>query len=98
MSNLWVEIETLVLDGVPMNAIQGRRLAQLTEIALARLLDQRGTFTRAVSGNDEQGKGAQEKRVQDSAPTTMRVPANANEARWAEELALVLCRAVDKTF
>lgn len=92
MSNLWVEIETLVLDGVPMNAVQGRRLSQLTEIALARLLEQRGTSTRleAIGGEKEKDAG-------NPRPTTMRVPAEANEARWAEELALVLYRAVDRT-
>ena len=92
MSDLWVEIEALVLDGVPMNAVQGRRLAQLTEIALARLLDQRGTVTQLASGNDEH-----ERRAKNPAPATVRVPSNANEARWAEELALVLYRSIDRT-
>jgi hypothetical protein len=92
MSNLWVEIETLVLDGVPMNPAQGRRLAQFTEIALARLLEQRGTATRISPGNDEQEREVRK------AETTMRMPANANEARWAEELALTLYRAMDGTF
>ena len=90
MSNLWLEIETLMLDGVPLNSVQGRRLAELTEVALTRLLEQRGTALRDVSGADETGKnpGAQ----------TMHVPAHANEARWAEELALSLYRALDRTF
>jgi hypothetical protein len=92
MSNLWVEIETLVLDGVPMNPVQGRRLAQMTEIVLARLLALRGT----VPPLAPDGSG-QEKKAQNPAPATMRVPANANEARWAEELAMVLYRAMDRT-
>ena len=93
MSNLWVEIETLVLDGVPLNEVQGRRVAQMTEIALARLLEQRGTVPQMASGD-----GEQERETRNPSPATMRVSANANEARWAEELALVLYRAVDRTF
>jgi hypothetical protein len=92
MSDLWVEIETLVLDGVPMSSVQGRKLARMTEIALARLLEQRGTSTRISSAGD-----GQEKKARNPAPSTMRVPANANEARWAEELALILYRAVDRS-
>jgi hypothetical protein len=93
MSNLWVEIETLVLDGVPLNAVQGRRLAQLTEIAFARLLDQRGTVTKLASLELNQEKVAER-----SKPASMKVPAGASEARWAEELALILYRTVDRTF
>jgi hypothetical protein len=92
MSNLWVEIETLVLDGVPLNSVQGRRLAELTEIALTRLLEQRGTSTRGIAGSDETYK-----KVQNQGPQTMHVPDNANEARWAEELALSLYRTMDRT-
>ena len=93
MSNLWVEIEALVLDGVPMDPVQGRRLAQLTEIALARLLDQRGTSTRLAASGAQQ-----EKETPKAGPMTMKLPAGANEARWAEELALILYRAIDRTF
>jgi hypothetical protein len=92
MSDLWVEIETLVLDGVPMNSAQGKRLAQLTEIALAHLLEQRGTHTRVSLGRDEERK-----KVHNPGPATMRAPANANEAKWAEELALALYRVMDRT-
>jgi hypothetical protein len=90
MSNLRLEIETLVLDGVPLNAAQGRRLAELTEIALTRLLEQRGTALRGMGGVDEKTKnpGSQ----------TLHVPSHANEARWAEELALSLYRALNRTF
>jgi hypothetical protein len=93
MSNLWIEIEALVLDGVPMDSVQGRRLAQLTEIALARLLDQRGTVTRLASLEEKQ-----QRETQNTKPANLKVPAGANEARWAEELALILYRAVDRTF
>jgi len=93
MSNLWVEIEALVLDGVPMNTVQGRRLVQLTEIALTRLLEQRGTLTQLAADGSEQ-----EKKKDSAKPASMNLPAGANEARWAEELALVLYRAIDRTF
>jgi hypothetical protein len=93
MSNLWIEIEALVLDGVPMDSVQGRRLAQLTEIALTRLLEQRGTSTRLAAGGDQQEKG-----TLDTKSAAMRLPANANEARWAEEIALAVYRAMDRTF
>jgi hypothetical protein len=89
MSNLWINIEALVLDGVPLNEAQGRRVAQLTELALARLLDQRGTVIKiaASAGKDKQ----------DHKSTTMKISPNANEARWAEELAMTLYRAMDRT-
>jgi len=89
MSNLWVDIEALVLDGVPLNAVEGQRLAYLTEIALTRLLDQRGTGARLEVSEMGQKKNP--------APSNMKVPAGANEARWAEELALALYRAMDRT-
>lgn len=92
MANLWMEIEALVLDGVPVNSVQGRRLAQLTEIALTRLLEQRGV-NRLAAGTEEQEKGAHDKKS-----ATMSLPANANEARWAEEIALAVYRAMDRTF
>lgn len=90
--NLWVEIEALVLDGVPLDSVQGRRVAQLTEIALARLLDQRGTVTRLASLDERPLNDSQ-----NTKPANMNLPAAANEARWAEELALILYRAVDRT-
>lgn len=90
MSNLWLEIETLVLDGVPLNAVQGRRLAELTEIALTRLLEQRGTALR--------GMGSVGEKVKNPGAQTLNVPAHANEVRWAEELALSLYRALERTF
>jgi hypothetical protein len=91
MSNLFVEIEALVLDGVPLDAVQGRRLAQLTEIALARLLDRRGTATR-LGSSEERAKAAPSEK-----PASMHVPPGSSEARWAEELALILYRAVDRS-
>ncbi len=92
MSNLRVEIEALVLDGVPLDAVQGRRLAQNTEIALTRLLDKCGTVTRLAALEEKQ-----EEEAKNAKPAHLRVSAGANEARWAEELALILYRAVDRT-
>ena len=92
MSNLWMEVEALVLGGVQMNPAQGRRLRLLTETALMRLLDQRG----AGSGLGD--------RIRDDVESTdpvageMKLPANADEARWAEEIALAVYRAMDRTF
>jgi hypothetical protein len=87
-----------VLDGVTLDSFQGRRLALLTEIALARLLEQHGTVTRISSGPDEQQKDNNGREIQNPRPATMRVPPNANDARWAEELAQTLYRAIDRTF
>jgi hypothetical protein len=52
------------------------------------LLDQRGTTVRMEASETGEKKNR--------APSTMRVPTGANEARWAEELALVLYRAMDR--
>jgi len=93
MSDLWVEIEALVLEGVPMNSVQGRRLAEQTEIALTRLLEQRGVSTGALTSEAEQHKTKNERTA---GSQTMHLPVNANEARWAEELALTLYRAMDR--
>jgi hypothetical protein len=96
MSNLWMEIESLVLDGVPMDSIQGRRLAQLTEVALARLLEQRGASTQ-VAAIGEERDGKKETGPPGATPANMRLPAHANEARWAEEIALAVYRSMDGT-
>jgi hypothetical protein len=92
MNNLWVEIETLVLDGVPLDAVQGRRVAQLTEVALAHLLDQRGVATR-IAAQERQRK----KEPPNARPVDMKAPAPGNERKWAEELALILYRAIDRS-
>ncbi len=92
MNNLWMEIETLVLDGVPMDSVQGRRIAQLTEIALTRMLEQRGASTSFAASSDEH-----KKETPNAKPATVRLPANANEARWAEEIAQAIYRTMDRT-
>jgi hypothetical protein len=92
MDHFYVDIEALVLDGVPLHAVDGRRLAHLTEIALTRLLQQRG-ISALDAGQREAAPDARDPR-----PMKMSAPAGANDARWAEELALVLYRAMDRTF
>jgi len=90
MSALWLEIEKLVLDGVPLSAAQGRRVAQLTEISLQRLLQQRGMAARLEESEEQhKEKGA--------AKADVHMPENANEARWAEEIALAIYRAMDRS-
>lgn len=91
MSHLYVDIEALVLDGVPLHSVDGRRLAHLTEMALTRLLQQRG-LTAFDAGHQALAADAPNPR-----PMKMNAPAWANEVRWAEELALVLYRAIDRT-
>ena len=92
MSNLWVEIESLVLDGVPLDAVQGRRVAQLTELALARLLDKRGAVIRIATREDHREEEPHHPKAVD-----MKLPAAANERKWAEELALIIYRALDRS-
>src|SRR5262249_3981160 len=43
MSELWIEIEQLVLDGAAFDPAKARRVAALTEMALERLLRERGS-------------------------------------------------------
>ena len=38
MRPVWIEIESLVLDGIPLDPARGRRLSALTQAALERLL------------------------------------------------------------
>ncbi len=85
MSHVWIEIESLVLDGLQMDPAKGRRLARLTEMALERLLRERGISPEVESAE-----------VKETKAPDVRVPAAANEARWAEELAQSLYRALDR--
>lgn len=90
MSALWLEIERLVLDGVPLSGAQGRRVAELTEISLERLLQQRGMAARLENGEEQ-------KKDKRATQADIHVPENANEARWAEEIALAIYRAMDRS-
>ncbi len=86
MSVFAVEIEALVLDGFDLSPGEGRRLARLTEAALARLLDQRGTASRIPAGT---ARGAPEQKIE--------VAANSRPERLAEQIAEALYRALDRS-
>jgi hypothetical protein len=90
MSQLWIDIEGLVLDGVLLSPAKGTRLAALTQMALERLLRARGLSTGlrgsgGIQETESQTYGAQMK----SSP--------ADERQWADELAEILYRAIDRS-
>ena len=91
MSQLWVEIEQLVFDGVTLDPAKGRRVAALTEAALEQLLRERGVST-AIRGN-----GASVDLEQRNRRVEMQSTSAADEARWAEGLAKVLYRTIDRS-
>jgi hypothetical protein len=91
MSELRVEIEQLVLDGVPLDAARGRRIAALTEMALERLLRERG-----VSAALRRGGGSLEME-QPGHRAEMKSPPPDDEAQWADGLAKILIRAIDRS-
>jgi hypothetical protein len=86
MSQLWVEIEQLVFDGVPLDQRRGRRIAALTETALERLLRERGTTAAVRSARGTREFGRRDEKA---------LPPTADEARLADQLAKALCRAID---
>jgi hypothetical protein len=88
MTHLRVDIESLVLDGAQLEPSKGRRLAALTQRALARLLRDRGVSPPAGAADKEAAQG--------KVSATMKSPVGASETRWAEELAEVLYRAIDR--
>ena len=85
MKPIWIEIESLVLNGVPLDPSRGRRLSALTQAALERLLRLRG-----IAGPGA-GRGSAI-----MAPTTIKAPASADESWWAEAIARELHRIVDR--
>jgi hypothetical protein len=85
MSRILVDIERIVLSGIPLEAAQSRRLAVLTQIALERLLRHRG-LAQPFEGGAEAPKKTRE----------MKVSAEANESQIAQELAEVLYRTLDR--
>ena len=84
MSELWVEIEQLVFDGAAFDPAKGRRVAALTEMALERLLRERGA---SAAVRRDGGSRAME---------TISRPL-ADEAQWADALARILVRAIDRS-
>jgi len=91
MSELWVEIEQLVLDGAAFDPAKGRRVAALTEMALERLLRERG-----ASAAMRRGDGSRQmERPGDRAEMTS--PPAADEAQWSDGLARILLRTIDRS-
>jgi hypothetical protein len=93
MSRLWVDIERIVLDGVALDPAKASRLAALTQLALERLLRERG------AAGLRAGAPAQPQQTRTSRPegaVVTRSPPAAEE-RWADELAHVICRAIDRS-
>ena len=89
MSRLWVDIERIVLDGVSIDPAKGHRIAALTQASLERLLRERG-----VTANVRVGADTDERKTQHQG--AMRSPPAA-DARWADELAQILYRAIDRS-
>jgi hypothetical protein len=90
MSELWVEIEQLVIEGAPFDPVKGRRVADLTAMALERLLRERGTSV-AIAHD-----GASREMEQPDRSADMKSPPAADEAQWANGLANILFRAIDR--
>ncbi|HEV2098269.1 MAG TPA: hypothetical protein VGR45_05015 [Stellaceae bacterium] len=89
MRPIWIEIESLVLDGVPLDPARGRRLSALTQAALERLLRLRG-----IAGPDPAPNSA---RAQPPAtPSNVEMAAGADETWWAEMIARELHRTLDR--
>ena len=86
MKPLWIEIESLVLDGVPLDSAHGRRLSALTQAALERLLR-----TRAIAS-----PAPQRRAPAPATPATIAAPAGADDAWWTEAIARELHRILDR--
>jgi hypothetical protein len=90
MNPLWIDIERIALDGVPIDPSKGRRLAALTQAALERLLRNRGISADMTVAADH--SETRNSKVDMKSP-----PAGGDEARWADELATALYRAIDRS-
>jgi len=84
MKPIAIEIESLVLDGVPLDPARGRRLLALTQAALERLLRQRGSAV------------PEARPPASTAPATLAAPRGADETWWAEAIARELQRTLDR--
>jgi hypothetical protein len=90
MNPLWIDIERIALDGVPIDPSKGRRLAALTQAALERLLRNHGiSADMTVAGGHSETRDS---KVEMKSPL-----AAGDEARWADELATALYRAIDRS-
>jgi hypothetical protein len=98
MSRLWIDIERIVLDGVALDPAKANRLAALTQIALERLLRERGTAAGPRGGAPGQRGGATaQARESRAGQATATRSSPAAEERWADELAQTIYRAVDRS-
>jgi len=96
MSRLTVEIERIVLDGLILEPAKGRRLVDLTQIALERLLRARGVSGRlGERGQAQEQEAATPGAGMRSSPAATK-SSPADETRWANELAEILYRAIDR--
>jgi hypothetical protein len=86
---VWIEIESLVLDGIPLDPSRGHRLSALTQAALERLLRIRG-----IAGPDPAGQS--ERMPQPAPPAQIDAPVGADESWWAEMIARELHRTLDR--
>jgi hypothetical protein len=85
VSHIWVEIERLVLDGLPLDPAKGQRLTALSQKALERLLRERGISAPARLAGPK------------AIPTEhLKLTAGMTESRMADELAEALYRALDR--
>jgi hypothetical protein len=84
MSLFTVEIESLVLEGFDLSPSEGRRLARLTESALARLVERRSVAFRMTS------------RMMQEAPQQIEVEPGTRRECLAEQIAAALYRALDR--
>jgi len=89
MRPVWIEIESLVLDGIPLDPARGRRLSTLTQAALERLLRLHG-----IAGPDPAPNSGRAKPP--ATPSKTDMPAGADETWWAEMIAHELHRTLDR--
>ena len=89
MRPVWIEIESLLLDGIPLDPARGRRLSALTQAALERLLRVRG-----IAGPDPAGNSG--RAPQPATPSKIEAPDGADESWWAETIARELHRTLDR--
>jgi hypothetical protein len=90
MNPLWIDIERIALDGVPIDPSKGRRLAALTQIALERLLRNRGISADLAVRGDRSNE--RDSKIDIKSPA-----ATGDEVRWADELASALYRVLDRS-
>jgi len=91
MSRLWIDIERIVLDGVALDPAKANRLASLTQMALERLLRERGTAVDLRGGATAQASRSRPDQL------TAKGSPPAAEERWADELTQTIFRAVDRS-